>query len=64
VAAGFLVAIAGVVIWLVWSLITGNPSVRRGSGAPGLPSGWPAGGGGFGGGGCDGGGSGGGGCGS
>ncbi|WP_156056186.1 hypothetical protein [Streptosporangium roseum] len=38
VAAGFLVVVAGIVIWMLWSLITGGPSLRRGSGNPGIPS--------------------------
>lgn len=36
-AAGFLIAIAGVVVWMAWSAITGRPSLRRGSGNPGTP---------------------------
>lgn len=47
VAAGFLVVVAGVVIWMVWSLIKGNPSLRRGSGNPGIPSSQMSGGGDF-----------------
>ncbi|MEV0199447.1 hypothetical protein [Nonomuraea sp. NPDC050691] len=37
VAAGLVIAFAGVVIWMVWSLIAGRPSLRRGSGNPGRP---------------------------
>jgi hypothetical protein len=52
-AAGFVIAFAWIVVWLVWSLISGRPSVRRGSGNPGIPSG--SGSGAPGGSGCDGG---------
>lgn len=37
VAAGFLVTIACILIWMVWSLIVRSPSLRRGSGNPGTP---------------------------
>ncbi|NUW31324.1 hypothetical protein HTZ77_07790 [Nonomuraea sp. SMC257] len=37
VAAGLVIAFAGVLVWTVWSLVSGRPSVRRGSGNPGLP---------------------------
>ncbi|MEV0381263.1 hypothetical protein [Nonomuraea sp. NPDC050643] len=68
-AAGFLVAIVGIAVWMLWSLMTRRPAVRRGSGNPGLPYGsgsgtlGDSGYGGFDGGGCSGGdGGGGGGC--
>ncbi|MEV4067795.1 hypothetical protein [Nonomuraea dietziae] len=38
VAAAFVVAIAGVVIWMAWSLIAGRGTLRKGSGHPGIPS--------------------------
>ncbi|SEH01119.1 uncharacterized protein SAMN05444920_11949 [Nonomuraea solani] len=33
----FVIAIAWILIWMVWSLIGGRPSTRRGSGRPGMP---------------------------
>ncbi|MDP4511389.1 hypothetical protein [Nonomuraea turcica] len=54
VAAGFVIMFVCVVVGMVGSLISGGPSMRRGSGNPGIPFG--GGSGGFGGSGCDGGG--------
>ncbi|MFC5825918.1 hypothetical protein [Nonomuraea insulae] len=39
VAAGFVIAIAFIAVRAVWSLLTGRPSMRRGSGYPGFPPG-------------------------
>ncbi|TMR12744.1 hypothetical protein ETD86_32040 [Nonomuraea turkmeniaca] len=38
VAAGLVIAFACIVVYMVWSLISGRHSLRRGSGNPGIPS--------------------------
>lgn len=66
VAVGLVIAFVCVIVWTLWSLIIGRPSLRRGSGGPGIPphgpSGMPGSGGWDGGGGGGGDGGGGGGC--
>jgi hypothetical protein len=39
VAVGFVIAFACIVVWMVWSLISGRPAVRTGSGNSGIPLG-------------------------
>ncbi|GAA1640832.1 hypothetical protein GCM10009733_042410 [Nonomuraea maheshkhaliensis] len=37
VAAVFMIAIALIIVRSVWSLLSGSPALRRGSGNPGIP---------------------------